>query len=107
MLLVACNTSYEEAALLGTWKTVDWTVLDNGQKVSQKMDFVFNSDERYEVDYGSQKEVGRYWIAGTSLRTIEDGQSEKTVKIKKLTADSLVLEMNRAGSIENVTLLKK
>jgi len=107
LFLSACITSYEEAALHGQWKTTDWSVVDSGKKISQKMDFTFSADERYEVDYGSQKEVGRYWISGTSLRTIEDGQSEKTVKIKQLTSDSLVLEMNRAGSLEMVVLLKQ
>ena len=71
------------------------------------MDFTFHPDRRYEVDYGQDIEKGKYWISGQYLHTVEDGKAEKKVLITSLTSDSLAFEMNRAGSIEKVVLLKK
>ena len=68
------------------------------------MDFSFDSDRRYSIDYGSQKESGKYWIAVDYLHTVEDGKAEKKVKIISLSADTMILEMNRAGQIERLLL---
>ena len=105
-VVFSCMTPYDESKLLGEWKKIDWTVINSGESISNKMDFTFNPDNRYEVDYGSQKELGKYWISGEYLHTLEDGKIEKKVKILILTLDSLVFEMNRAGSLEKVTLIK-
>ena len=106
MLLQGCNSLHDEALLHGQWKTQKWIVLSSGQKINNKMDFTFNADKTYVVDYGSQDEKGSYYIAGEYLHTKETGATEKSVKIKLLTTDSLIFEMNRAGSLEQVLLLK-
>ena len=41
------------------------------------------------------------------LFTKPEGQAEIMVKISKLTNDSLVFDMNRGGTVEVLTLLKK
>ena len=71
------------------------------------MDFSFQEDGRYVIDYGSVKEKGKYWIAGEFLHTVEDGQAEKKVKLTSLTGNSMKFEMNRTGSIELVSLTKE
>ncbi len=106
MLLQGCNSLHDEALLHGQWKTQMWMVLSTGQEIKNKMDFTFSPDKTYVVDYGSQDEKGSYYIAGEYLYTKETGATEKSVKIKLLTADSLIFEMNRAGSLEQVLLLK-
>ena len=107
MLFLGCNSLHDEALLHGQWQTSKWIVVSSGKKIPNRMDFTFSTDKSYEVDYGSQKENGNYYIAGEYLHTKEDGATEKSVKIKLLTTDSLVFEMNRAGALENVTLVKK
>lgn len=104
MFILSCGSSLDGDLLLGSWKVSDWEIRETGQKISRQMDFTFKADKRYEVDYGSQKEVGGYYLMGQSLITMEDGQTEKSVWVQKLTKDSLVFEMNRAGSIEEVVL---
>ena len=104
--VISCVSPHDESKLLGEWQTVDWIVINTGENISNKMNFTFNANYRYEVDYGNQKEHGKYWISGKFLHTLEDGETEKKVKILKLTLDSLIFEMNRAGSLEKVILTK-
>lgn len=106
-LLISCNSSdFDEALLHGSWDKQEWKDLTNDRIMPNQMDFTFNDDGRYEVDYGSEKEVGKYWIAGRFLHTVEDGKAEKKVEILQLTSDTLVFQMNRAGTIEEVLLTK-
>jgi len=106
MLTIGCNSVHDEALLHGQWKTSKWIVVASGKNIQNQMDFTFTPDKTYEVDYGSQQENGTYYIAGEYLHTKENGAIDKSVKIKLLTADSLVFEMNRAGALEHVLLLK-
>ncbi len=107
ILVVACSyTDHDESLLHGSWDKQQWKDLTNDRIIPNQMDFTFNEDGRYEVDYGPEKEVGKYWIMGKFLHTVEDGMAEKKVEILKLTADSLIFQMNRAGTIEEVLLTK-
>jgi len=56
--------------------------------INNRMDFNFKADKTYEIDYGTEKEKGKYWIASNYLETVEDGMSAKKVKIVKLTPDN-------------------
>lgn len=106
--LVACfSSSFNKELIYGEWQLHKWTDITNNKAVNGQMNFTFNENERYIVDYGSEKEEGKYWLMGTYLHTVEDGMAEKKVEIQTLTQDSLVFEMNRAGTIERVVLLKK
>lgn len=109
ILLFTCCTESEfnEIDIQGNWKVASWTVKSSGKAINNKMDMDFNADKKYTIDYGSEKETGKYWIAGEFLHTAEENQSEKKVKIIKLSTDTLKIQMNRGGEIENVTLLKK
>ena len=70
------------------------------------MDFHFKENKAYEVDYGSEKEIGKFWFEGNDLYTIEDGGSLKKVEVVRLEQDTIAFEMNRAGQIELVTLAR-
>ena len=102
----SCNSLHDETLLHGNWKVSEWKEVQSGKAISQKMDFQFDADNSYSVDYGSQKEAGSYYLSGEFLHTKETGSIEKSVRITKLTADSLVFQMNRAGSLEVITLRK-
>jgi hypothetical protein len=102
----ACASSLDASYLPGFWKTVEWKVVSSGQVIDNQMDFLFTTNDRYAVDYGSQREKGSFYLAGEYLHTKEDGALEKSVRVTKLTMDSMIFEMNRAGSIEVVTLIK-
>jgi hypothetical protein len=106
VLFSSCEDKFDEALLHGDWKTTDWYITDSGKKINNQMDFSFDADRRYTIDYGTEKENGRYWIAVDYLHTVEDGKAEKKVKIIKLTADSLDMEMNRGGRLERLVLTK-
>ena len=92
--------------LIGQWKTQEWVEAKTNKAFENLMDFTFSGDMRYEVDYGSHKEIGNYWIEGDFLHTIEDNQAEKKVKFLLLTSDSLKIEMNRSGRIEHVSFIR-
>lgn len=106
LTFLACNSAFDASLLNGNWKVSTWQVVSSGKSISQKMDFVFNTDKSYLIDYGSEKETGTYYIAGQYLHTKENQGIEKSVLIQKLTRDSLVLNMNRAGSLEEIILLR-
>jgi len=106
VLLSSCTDKFDEALLYGDWKTTDWYILDTGQKINNQMDFSFDSDRKYTIDYGTEKEVGKYWIAVDYLHTVEDGKAEKKVKIVNLNSDTLLMEMNRGGRLERLVLTK-
>jgi hypothetical protein len=101
------SNNFNKEDLQGTWKVVNWEIEKTGQKRTNKMDMTFAEDSRYSVDYGSEKEMGEYWIANGFLHTHEDEQEEKKVRILKLTQDTFHMQMNRGGSLENVLLIKK
>jgi len=105
--LTSCQPQWDVTLLHGSWKTISWTEQQSGRTVDSGMDFIFNEDKSYTIDYGPRKEEGRYWIDQDFLHTIADGQSEKKVKLVKLTTDSLVMDMNRAGTLETIVLIKE
>lgn len=108
LFIFACaNDKFDAKLLPGEWDTTSWVEQKTNKKITNKMDFSFQADGRYIIDYGSVKEKGKYWIAGEFLHTVEDGQAEKKVKLTGLTAEKMSFEMNRTGSIEVVNLDKK
>ena len=104
--ITSCGQSYEETLLIGQWKTDSWIENNSGQEIAHTMNFNFDHKSHYTVDYGSMKEEGKYWIMGPYLHTIEKGEAEKKVLIKSLSKDTMIIEMNRTGSLERVVLLK-
>lgn len=106
LLLSSCSSSIDATLLNGEWKVAAWKVVSTGKAINQKMDFQFNGDKTYLIDYGSKKETGTFFLSGSHLHTKENGGIEKSVLIKTLTKDSLILDMNRAGSLEEIILVR-
>lgn len=106
LILSSCSSNQNEVLLHGQWKTVKWEEEKTGKTYNSIMDFEFLPSGEYTIDYGSEKEHGKYWITADYLHTVENGQSEKSVRVLKITKDSFQFQMNRAGTLENVLLLK-
>ncbi len=107
ILFVSCKSNnYQETDLHGSWKVVNWEIISSGQERNNQMDMSFEENGSYTVDYGSEKEVGEYWIANDFLHTTETDQAEKKVKILGLSQDTLSFQMNRGGELENVILVR-
>ena len=105
-LMLGCASKFNEDQLVGQWAGLEWKDITNDKIIDAQVSFSFDEDGRYEASSGTSTEKGKYWISGDNLHTIEDGKAEKKVKIAKLRNDSLLLRMNRAGTIEEILLVK-
>lgn len=107
IFMFSCQPSkWDKSNLPGSWQSIQWIQLDSGDTLDNNLVFEFDSTGRYSVDYGTEKERGKYWVAGEYLHTVEDGRAEKKVRILQLSSDSLIMEMNRAGYLEKLVLVK-
>ena len=66
-----------------------------------------NEKGKYSFDYAGSGESGKYHISNNELFTTPDGGIQMMVKIEKLTTDTLVMQMNRGGTAEKLTLVRK
>ncbi|MFK7809758.1 MAG: lipocalin family protein [Saprospiraceae bacterium] len=109
IVLLSCQgeVKFQSHQLEGKWKAIEWKDLTNDKAIDVAVTFEFDNQERYTGNYGSKKEIGKYWIGGDNLHTIEDGKAEKKVKIKKLENDTLIFGMNRMGNLEELILVKE
>jgi hypothetical protein len=108
LIFTACQSNkFDNEILIGSWEVLEWKIEETGKSVNNKLDMKFESGKSYSIDYGSKNEKGKYWIAGDFLHTVEKEQTEKKVKILKLVADTMEIQMNRAGHLESVILIKK
>ncbi|MEM6724438.1 MAG: lipocalin family protein [Bacteroidota bacterium] len=108
ILFIGCQSEpqYTEDQLLGQWNLTEWKDLTNDKAIDGTVQFIFEAESRYTGTYGKLKEVGKFWIEGDNLHTIEDGKAEKKVKIEKLNSDTLIFGMNRVGNLEQMILIK-
>jgi len=107
LICSACqNNKFDDQLLLGSWSVDSWKIEATGKSITNKMDMKFEAGDKYSIDYGSQTEAGKYWVAGEYLHTVATEKSEKRVKILKLQSDKMHIQMNRSGQIENVVLSK-
>ncbi|MEM6966794.1 MAG: hypothetical protein AAF573_18665 [Bacteroidota bacterium] len=99
--LFATCKEVDKKLLIGTWKGAE--MMENGKAVDkgiESAEFQFLDNKTYTYQIASHKEGGPYHIFEDQLittDTINDGRIEKKVRIKKLTSDSLYLEMNLGG----------
>lgn len=94
--------------LIGKWKGVSWKV--NGKESGRdfgSIKFEFQMGDLYTASYGGQVEKGSFRLSGDKLYTIAENKIEKMVKLASLKADTLIMDMNRAGESEQLTLIKK
>ncbi len=90
----------------GSWQVTHWDIGNGQTRPVENVHFEFHGDE-YGAKLGQRSEAGKFRIENDKLYTHAEGQQEIMVKIQKLTADSMVFEMNRGGTPEVMTLLKE
>ena len=110
LLLFSCKQEprFDPTLIQGEWKGADWTVKGKsaGRDV-REVRFAFEPAGAYVAEYGEQKEAGNFRIDGDKLYTVAENKIEKVVRIVRLTADTLVMDMNRVGQDGQLILVKK
>ncbi len=106
-IFLSCTNKESEKKIIGKWKTENWEIEDSGEKVTGQMDFTFEENGEYTLDYGSKVENGKFWITEDVLHPQAEGESEIIVRITKLVQDSLSFQMNRGGTLEKVELIRQ
>lgn len=96
--------------LIGKWQGSSWTV--GGKDVGRNakaVSFEFTDGYTYATRYEDQSEKGTFRLSGDKLYTTADAANkiEKMVKIASISADTFVMDMNRMGDAEQLTLIKK
>lgn len=105
--LFACQQAIDKKMLLGEWKGAQWLI--EGQTADYDATstfFSFQDVGTYTYRYTDMEEKGTYYINANELFTTPDGGIKMMVKIEKLTSDSLVMNMNRGGTSETLTLVR-
>lgn len=106
--LLSCDDIEKNKLIVGKWKCVQWFVNDNSNaNTSEGVGFLFKDNKSYEYNNASLLEKGTYKIEGGNLFTTPDGQLELSVKIEKLTNDSLIFNMSRGGMPETMILIRE
>jgi hypothetical protein len=106
--LTNCQQDDKKPLLIGKWQAVSWTVRgkESGRDF-KSIHFDFNADDTYSAAFGGQAEQGKFRLAGDKLYTTGENKIEKMVKLATFTADTIVMDMNRAGEAEALILVKK
>jgi len=108
LLLISCQQEDKTPLLIGNWKGVSWTV--DGKKSGRNAAnarFEFKNDNTYKATFEGSKEAGTFRLRfDNKLFTTEAGKIEKSVLLSKITADTIVMDMNRVGDREQLILVK-
>lgn len=105
--LFACQQPIDKKMLIGDWKGAQWLI--QGQTADYDATstfFSFQEDGTYTYRYTDMEEKGKYFVSRNELITTPDGGIKMMVKLEKLTSDSLVMNMNRGGTSETLTLVR-
>ena len=105
--IFACQHAIDKKMLLGEWKGAQWLI--EGQTADYDATstfFSFRDDGTYTYRYTDMEEKGKYFVSRDELITTPDGGIKMMVRIEKLTSDSLVMNMNRGGTAETLTLVR-
>ena len=108
LTLVSCQQEDKKPLLVGAWQGVSWKV--NGKESGRDfktIHFDFKMDDTYSAGFEGQSEKGVYRLSGDKLYTTGENKIEKMVKLSTFTADTIVMDMNRAGESEALVLAKK
>jgi len=107
LLLPGCENERANKLLTGTWHGVEWRVEGKAtQRDVQSVTFMFEENGTYAATFGTQQEAGTYRLEGDKLYTNAQGQGQKMVKLPRLAADTLVMDMNRSGTAETLVLVR-
>ena len=106
--MTACFNKLDEKLLYGEWKGAEWLVeSQSGDYDATSALFTFDEKGKYSFNYNGSGETGKYHVSNNELFTTPEGGIQMMVKIQRLTSDTLVMEMNRGGTSETLTLVKK
>lgn len=93
--------------LEGDWHGVSWVLEDSDRGYdASSVFFSFNEDRTYTAQLGTREEKGDYYLANQMLYTNAEDQDEMSVRVQRLTNDTMVFRMNRGGQMEILTLAK-
>jgi hypothetical protein len=109
LFLISCSTDNTQNELLyGNWQAISWTVdgQESGRNVST-VSFEFKADNVYSASFGQQKEEGTFRLQNDKLYTTAQGKVEKMVSLPKISNDTIIMDMNRQGEAEQLTLVRK
>ncbi len=107
LAIISCKQDDKKPLLIGKWQGVSWKV--NGKESGRdfkSVNFNFKADDTYSTAFDAQTEKGVFRLEGDKLYTTGENKIEKMVKLSTLTADTLVMDMNRAGESEALILAK-
>jgi len=108
MILFSCLDTKDKQLLVGEWNGAEWLV--NGSPAGYdpgNASFTFGDDGKYSFTYSGNTESGKYFLSNNELFTTPEGGIKMMVKVAKLTQDTLIMDMNRGGQPERLTLLRK
>lgn len=109
LFITACKSEpkFDITLLHGEWTGADWLVQGKSSgRDAREVRFTFDATNTYTASYGEQKESGTYRVEGDKLYTTAEDKIEKVVKVERISADSLFLDMNRVGQAEQLILVK-
>jgi hypothetical protein len=107
LFIASCAIPTTEAPL-GEWKGAQWLV--KGQvsgRNAEAVEFTFNEEGQYTAAYGNQEEEGTYRLEGNQLFTKSEGVEKMVQYYLSEGKDTLILDMNRGGTMEQLVLIKK
>jgi hypothetical protein len=108
VLCISCNLTVDEKLVIGDWKGVEWLVTGQDSDYDASTTFFsFLEDGKYTYQYGDMGEEGEYYVVNNELFTTPNGGMKMMVRIKTLTQDTMVLNMNRGGTSESLTLARR
>ena len=103
----SCGNQENNKLIVGNWTGKEWLV--NGSPSNRNVaetHFTFDDQGNYTYSYSGTEEKGTYKVENDMLFTKPGDQQEIMVKINKLSADTLIFDMNRGGQTELLTLLR-
>ena len=106
-LLCSCADTTNNKMILGNWRGTEWLIDGRPSHLrASETRFTFDSTGKYTYEYAGNVETGKYKVENDMLFTTPKGEKEIMVKIRKLTADSLLFDMNRSGQSETLVLVR-
>ncbi|MDQ3017267.1 MAG: lipocalin family protein [Bacteroidota bacterium] len=106
-IVASCSQNENKKLIIGNWQAVSWTSQGTPTTYDPALtSFGFDDQGAYSFQYDTNLEEGKYFVSNNQLFTTPDGGMKMMVKIVKLTSDSLVFNMNRGGTGEQITLVR-
>ena len=107
--ITACTMLVTDDKLIfGKWVGIEWIAEGAPSGYDpQEATFTFEESGDYTFRYGGNIEKGKFTYSNKQLFTTPEGGIRMMVKVAKLTNDTLIMDMNRGGQAERLTLVKK